>query len=381
MVTRPAQGDATEVAWTTAGPLLFDESPCFIAIIDRELRLTRVNRTMQETFDVAPGTPCHCAYKGLDKPCSGCRIQQIFDDREPLVFEEQGLSRAGRLVRYRAKVIPLPGPDGQVEQLLHIAMDTTRLQELEEGFAQAERLATVGLTTAGLAHTIKNLLAGLEGGIYVVNSAMKKERPEQLIAGWEMVCGYIEQVQGLVKNLLDYSRPRPPVYAPLAPAELVSEVVELFAARGSQTGVAIAAEVAPDLPTVVMDREAIHASLCNLVTNAIDACNWDPTQEKPHRITVAARPTGDGGVRFEVRDNGMGISAENQPRILATSFTTKGMRGNGLGLLMTKQAVLAHGGAIAFSSTAGEGTTFTIQLPARGPARETPSQDVCPEVA
>jgi hypothetical protein len=97
----------------------------------------------------------------------------------------------------------------------------------------------------------------------------------------------------------------------------------------------------------------------------MDACMWDPdAADKDHRIVVAARAGAGGGVVFEVSDNGMGIAEENQAKVLATSFTTKGIRGTGLGLLLTKKAVAEHGGAMGFESTPGEGTSFRIELPA-----------------
>jgi len=120
---------------------------------------------------------------------------------------------------------------------------------------------------------------------------------------------------------------------------------------------------APDLEPVPMDPDAMHACLTNLVGNAIDACTWDPDTDKAHRIELRALSRPEGGVVFEVSDNGMGISEENQPKILAVHFTTKGIRGTGLGLLLTRKVVEEHGGTIAFASTPGEGTVFKIQLP------------------
>jgi signal transduction histidine kinase len=103
--------------------------------------------------------------------------------------------------------------------------------------------------------------------------------------------------------------------------------------------------------------------VANLVANAIDACAWDPDLEKQHAVEICAAPQA-GGACIEVRDNGMGISPENQRKILQASFTTKGMRGTGLGLLLAKRALQDHGGRIEFESRPGQGSVFRVELPA-----------------
>ena len=109
----------------------------------------------------------------------------------------------------------------------------------------------------------------------------------------------------------------------------------------------------------------MHAALTNLVSNALDACMWDPDAgDKEMSITVTAGlDPGGRHVVLEVADTGTGISEENQPRVLSAFFTTKGIRGTGLGLLLTKKTVQAHGGEISFTTTPGQGTTFRMTLP------------------
>ncbi|MFH1132338.1 MAG: HAMP domain-containing sensor histidine kinase, partial [Pseudomonadota bacterium] len=119
-----------------------------------------------------------------------------------------------------------------------------------------------------------------------------------------------------------------------------------------------------NLPDLYVDPEAIQACLSNLISNAIDACVWDPSDKKDHRILVTTHRAQNGNIVFEVSDNGMGIPKENQEKVLSSFFTTKGIRGTGLGLLLTKKAVEEHGGKISFTSTSGKGTCFRIELPA-----------------
>jgi len=352
-------------ALTAVGGIAFRDSPCLMTVIDPEMRLVLVNDQFSELFGPGRGEPCHRIYKGKESPCGGCFVRQVFRDGEARYAEEEGITPEGDEIRYRARAVPLRDENGDVVLVLHMAQDLTRLLELEAGLDEAERLAAVGLTMAGMAHTIKNILGGLEGGFYLVDSGLEKGDGARVEGGWEMVKTYVEQVATLVKNLLRYARAEDPVREAASPADLLAEVETLYAAKAELVGVELAVEAAESLPRLMVDREGIGASLANLVSNALDACVWDPdSPDKVSRVTLAARPADGGGVTFEVRDNGMGISPENQARILTAFFTTKGIRGTGLGLLLTRKTVEAHGGRITFDSTVGVGSSFRFNLPA-----------------
>ncbi len=344
--------------------MLYDHTLCLVAAIDGEQRIVAANPAFREVFGDGIGRRCYQVYKHRDQSCECCVAAEVFGQGIDRAADEQGITKDGADIAYRVHCIPVRGDDGQVDMVLQISMDTTAVRNLEQDLYQAERLAAVGLTTAGLAHTIKNILAGLEGATYLVESAVERDDPQRLRGGWEMVSKYIEQVSTLVKNLLRYAKAGEPVREDVEPAELVSSVVELYESKAGMINVAVEQQVAPELGTLRADREALHACLSTLVSNALDACTWDPDTDKDHRIAVSASPEPAGGVVFEVRDNGKGISEENQKRILHASFTTKGIRGTGLGLLLAKKAVREHGGSIEFSSVPGEGTTFRIHLPA-----------------
>jgi signal transduction histidine kinase len=147
---------------------------------------------------------------------------------------------------------------------------------------------------------------------------------------------------------------------------LVHDVVALHEVKAASQGVRIVARVAGGLPQLEMDREAMHAAVNNLVTNSLDACLWDPDVDKRHEVIVEAGMSSDGGVMFVVRDNGMGMSKEHQAKALSVCFTTKGIRGTGLGLLLCKKTAQEHGGTMDFISTPGQGTEFRIAIPSRG---------------
>lgn len=347
------------------GELLFSEVPCLVALLDREQRLVLTNPTFDKLFGPGEGLYCYQAYKGREEPCDPCPLHEVFSDGEPRSCRQQGVDADGREVSYDLRALPVPDDDGAVRYVVQLARDVTRLVELEQGLDQAERLAAVGLTVAGMAHTIKNILAGLEGGIYVVDSGLKKEDQGRIQGGWEMVKGYVEQVTALVKNLLRYSRAEETERGELSPADLARDVAELYQSKASMSGVALEVEVEDEVKEtrIVADEAGMHAALTNLVANALDACVWDPEPADQPRIVVRVARGKPGRLLLSVADNGMGIAEENQRKILRAFFTTKGIRGTGLGLLLTKKTAEEHGGTISFRSTPGEGSTFTIELP------------------
>ena len=345
------------------GPIVFERSPCIAAIIDREHRIVVANDTFKDRFGEKEGEPCYQAIKRRDQPCDSCITVQTLDDEGEHRSEEQGIREDGSPFSHQVRSLPICAEDGSVDYALLLSIDTTVLRELEVRLQQAEQLATVGLTTAGLAHSIKNILGGLEGGIYVVNSGLERDNKDRIRDGWDMVQRYIEQVGAMVRNLLRYAKTEETIREDVNPAELVNNVVSLFEDKAELVNVTLEGLVEGGLQTLSLDRDALRGSLANLVENALDACMWDPDTDKNHQITISARRREKGGVLLEIADNGPGISKELQNKVMASSFTTKGMRGTGLGLLLTKKAVEQHRGTITFSSAPGQGTTFLIEIP------------------
>jgi len=134
----------------------------------------------------------------------------------------------------------------------------------------------------------------------------------------------------------------------------------------------VTAELDPSVGEANLDTEAIHASLSNLVSNAIDACLV--SDHKGGHVTVRTRER-DGCLELEVEDDGCGMDYEVKRKVFTTFFTTKGTEGTGLGLLVTKKAVQEHGGSIDINSTPGAGSVFRIVLPRDRLPRPTPEDD------
>jgi signal transduction histidine kinase len=116
---------------------------------------------------------------------------------------------------------------------------------------------------------------------------------------------------------------------------------------------------------VSMDPDTIHESLLNLMSNAVDACLFDENMDKTWQVALKSTKEENNIIKFEVSDNGAGMDKKVLDQLFTSFFSTKGHRGTGLGLMVTRKLIQEHGGTIAVNSQLGKGTVFTIRLPYR----------------
>jgi signal transduction histidine kinase len=237
---------------------------------------------------------------------------------------------------------------------------------LEQELVTSERLAAIGQTTAGLAHYIKNILAGLKGGTHTLNVGLDKNSMEKVKKGWPIIQNNVARISSLVADLLSYSKEREPEFEPCCPNAITEDVCQLMEEKAQGHHVKIVRDFDKSVGEASMDPKTLHRSLLNLVSNAIDACIFDEAAGKEWRIQVRTTLENAETLRFEVSDNGCGMSDEVKERLFSSFFSTKGGQGTGLGLLVTQKLVQEHGGEITFASQEGEGSTFAIRLPYRG---------------
>jgi len=237
------------------------------------------------------------------------------------------------------------------------------VEEKTKKLLEAERLAAIGQTVGGLAHAIKNIAGGLTGGAFVLEKGIDLHNEKYLHEGWDMVKGNLARIKGMALDLLSYTKERDPDYQLLDPNSLAQEIADLMLPRARENDVSLEVESDESLLQVWLDPEGIHRCLLNLVTNAIDACiNTDITQRQG-RVLLRTLKTKGWAVDFQVVDNGCGMDEETKEKIFQRFFSTKGSRGTGLGLMITKKIIDEHEGAIEFDSEKGKGTRFVIRLP------------------
>lgn len=231
--------------------------------------------------------------------------------------------------------------------------------EQYEARLRAERLAAIGQTIASLSHSIKNILQGMRGGAEVVELGLRKQNMKLVNSGWEIVARNLDRTYELTMNMLAFSKQRKPELDLAQLDRPLQEAVNLVQKQYENQKVALITDFSETMPPVPIDASGIHQAVLNLLHNALDAV-------EPEVGAVSLRSEFDAEqqqARIIVSDNGQGMSPRTRKRLFEPFHSTKGMRGTGLGLVVTKKIIDEHGGTIDVESTEGEGTTFTITLP------------------
>ena len=247
--------------------------------------------------------------------------------------------------------------------------DLREIKRLEKELVKSERLAAVGQTVAGLAHGIKNILHGLKGGSYLVDIGIKRNDSEKLRKGWDTIKRNIGRTSNLVMDLLSYSKEREPEYEACLPNEIIDDVCELLKDKAIEGSIELITDFDDALGEVIMDGSIIHEALLNLVSNAVDACLFDEDVSKNHQVKLKTELEPNNYIKFEVSDNGAGMNEEVLQKLFLSFFSTKGHRGTGLGLMVTRKLIEEHKGEISVTSKEGEGTLFTVRLPYEGSSK------------
>ena len=237
------------------------------------------------------------------------------------------------------------------------------VEEKTQKLVEAERLAAVGQTVAGLAHAIKNITGGLTGGIFVLEKGIALDNKKYLRQGREMVEGNVTKIKNMAMDLLNYAKERKPEYQRCDPNKPAKEVYDLMNPRARGYGVTLEMDLDKRLPEVWFDPEGIHRCLLNLVTNAIDACAEVGCSSRKVEVVIQSRKPEGWAVEYNVVDNGCGMDEETRAKIFHSFFSTKGSRGTGLGLMLAKKIVDEHEGVIEVESEKGKGTKFFVRLP------------------
>jgi len=287
------------------------------------------------------------------------------DDREDIPWKEMVLETRDKKqipVRYATSVLH---EKKEFMGIVNFFQDLTEIKRLERELIQSERMAAIGQTVSGLAHYVKNILIGLKGGSYVVNVGFQNDNMEKIKTGWQTIQKNIERVANLTQDMLTYSKERSPEVSLCSPDEIVSEVKDLVSDFAESNDIEIVTRCEPDLGQMWLDPGTVHRSLLNLVNNAIDACLQEEDPDRRFKVEIRARKNEHGAAVFEVEDNGCGMDEETRTKLFTPMFSSKGGKGTGLGLLVTKKLVEEHRGAIDIDTRLGYGSVFTVTLPER----------------
>lgn len=336
---------------------LYENVPCYITIVDRDFNIVQTNKLFTRDFGENIGEKCFQIYKGADSKCENCPVEKTFLDGETHTSEEVW-RRDGEDTYIIVYTAPVYDEQGRIRAVMEMSTNITEVKLLQG------ELMVLGETIAGMSHTIKNILTGLQGGVYVVDSGLKRGNEERTRVGWDMVKNNVGKVSELVKGILYASKERKPEYSECNPVEIITEVCDLYDSRAASEGIELVRELQPEMGPCLLDPTGIHSVLSNLMANAVEACRNIDSKERSRRIVVRGY-TSNASLFISVSDNGQGMPQEVKSKLFNKFYSTKGARGTGLGLVITRKVIEEHHGRIIVDSEPEKGTTFTIEIPLR----------------
>ncbi len=238
-----------------------------------------------------------------------------------------------------------------------IALENNRYQE---SLVKAERMAAMGQTIAMLSHHIKNILQGVRGGSYLIDMGLNNHDEDVVRKGWGIVDKNQNKIYNLVMDMLTFSKERDPAFEITSLNETVQDVCELMQSRAEEKNVKLETNFDTDIGEASFDPEGINRAVMNVVTNAIDAA--EGKENGAVRVETGYEKSTDV-VFVAVTDNGSGIPEKQLAKIYQIFESTKGAKGTGLGLAVSRKIIREHGGDITVESKEGKGSRFVLSWP------------------
>jgi signal transduction histidine kinase len=245
-------------------------------------------------------------------------------------------------------------------------------RQFQEAMVKAERFAAMGQTITVLSHHIKNILQGVRGGSYLIRMGLDQAKEELIRQGWSIVDRNQVRIYDLVMDMLSYSKDRVPVLQPAQLNDVLRDVIELTSLRATECGVGLEFRRGEDIPVGMFDGEGIHRAVLNIVTNAIDA-----VQGVEHGAIVVQSGYDKAAdmLLVAVSDNGPGIPEDQRAAIFNVFESSKGSRGTGIGLPVSRKILREHGGRIRIEGGPGQGTRFVLSWPRGTPPATEPGAE------
>ncbi len=373
----PIGGEALPHSTDIAGirdilPALIDALPDAVVVVDRARRVVATNRRYVEAFgarraDVVGGACsealiCPQAREGDAERCVAC---EVFESCTPRRRLYQVPDASGAMRRYEATFSPIAGADGAVTHVVEVWRDISDRSQLEVQLSHSERLASVGILAAGVAHEINNPLASILAGVEGLDRWLKRARfdaegVKEAAETIELLGREIERSRETTQKLMLLGRSYDTTPAWVDLNRAVRDTLGLLGYELRKHDIEAVESLDSELPQIWAREAAVRGICMNLMINAVQAMSGGG------RLTVTTARKPDQ-VRLAIEDTGHGIAPEHLERIWDPFFTTKPVgQGTGLGLSITSRIVARHGGRIAVRSSPGHGARFEVELPVHG---------------
>ena len=344
-------------------PNLFDRLPGYVTVHNAHYQITSANRRFKEDFalDPQPGRFCYEVVRGRTLPCEGCPVTLTFDDGKSHQCELTYKTPSGRDCHLFAWTTPLRETTDKIGAVMLMATDISPILDMRD------HLSSLGLMIGSVSHSIKGLLTGLDGGVYMLDRGFAKDDANQIGEGLDIVKLMVGRIKNMVLDVLYYAKERDLALASCRILDLAEETAAVVRPRITSAGIALICDFADNLSDMhfQVDPDQLRAALVNILENAVDACREKDDPAGP-QITFRVYPE-SGQVVFAIADNGVGMSAEVQSKIFTLFFSSKATQGTGIGLFITRKIIRQHGGEITVTSQPAEGTRFLVRIPIDAP--------------
>jgi two-component system, NtrC family, sensor kinase len=338
-------------------------------VLTKDLRIISVNHVFHELFDISrpEGQHCYRLFRASAHPCPECPAHRSFQTNAVCrcmgTFKIQGQIRQFEMV-----ASPIHNPDSPESRILIFKRDVTLEQGYQAKYYQAEKMATIGMLAAGVAHEINNPLTavyGLAEGIRrrlpAIRTAVDDPLYTDVAEYTETILMECRRCRDIVRTMLSFSRPHTLAFSPVCLNEVVTDtlnILRIHLDERAAAGLRLTVNLYDNLPTVPGDEAQLKQVLLNILTNSMDAISGEG------EITITTHPENDNTVNLSVEDTGYGIPPENMDKLFNPFFTTKPVgKGIGIGLSTCYSIVREHHGVIEVASEVGIGTHFTVKLP------------------
>jgi len=268
-------------------------------------------------------------------------------------YQTQRLAKDGRTIDVLFSRSAIRDGQGYLIGYSSVLKDVTEQKLLDRHLTQTEKLSTIGELAVGLAHEIKNPLAGIKGAIEIIRDSLAPDHEHKQILG--EVLSEVGRIDRSVVNLLSYSKPKKPDFVQIDLVKLIENVIAFLQKMADSRDICLQLSTSGEIPTLTGDENELKQLFMNMILNSLEAIR------NRGNVWVHVDCSVDSHVRVEIVDDGPGIPSEQLGKIFVPFFTSK-KNGTGLGLATCKRIVTDHGGTIRVDSESGKGTRFTIDF-------------------
>ena len=344
---------ATEEWGTT-----FDSITDLISIVDKDNRIIRVNKAVADMLKTTPkaviGKFCHEVMDGTKEPPARCPHLETIKTGKPAVMEDYNPNFE---VYFHESSSPLFNEKGEVTGSVIIARDITQQKRIEEQLILADRLASIGELSSGIAHELNNPLTSVIGFSQLL---IESDVPDNIKEDLGIVYSEAQRAAAIVKNLLTFARKHTPVKQLSQINTVLEDILRLRAYEQKVNNIEVEKHLATNIPEIMIDHFQMQQVFLNIIVNAEFAML--EAHKKGKLIVTTERS--ENIIRITFADDGSGITKENLKHMFDPFFTTKEVgKGTGLGLSICHGILTEHGGHIYARSGKGQGATFIIELP------------------